>query len=88
MGSLAGFRSNTMVILQQHSPLGEPLEPYLFNCGDTESEKKRRKLSHLLHCATSLPAPVRAVEVMGGTRYFYPCLDPTNNLIYQETYDA
>jgi len=48
LGSLAKFRNNTMLVLQQQSPKGVPLAPHLFNCGDTGSEKKSRKISHLV----------------------------------------
>ena len=40
LGSLAEFRNNTMVALQQHSPQGTTLTPHFFNHGDTEGEKK------------------------------------------------
>jgi len=78
LGSLAEFRNNTMVVLQQQSPQGKPLEPHLFNCGDTDSEKKRRKISHLICRATSLTEPIRTSRTR-CTAYSYPCLDPANH---------
>jgi len=43
LGSLAEFRNNTMVALQQHSPQGTTLTPHFFNHGDTEGEKKKQE---------------------------------------------
>jgi len=54
LGSLTEFRNNSMVALQQHSPQGTTLTPHFFNRGDTEGEKKSRKISHLINRATGL----------------------------------
>jgi len=78
LGSLAKFRNNTMLVLQQQSPKGVPLAPHLFNCGDTGSEKQSRKISHLICRATSLMAPIRTSRTR-CTGYSYSCLDPASH---------
>jgi len=71
LGSLTEFRNNSMVALQQHSPQGTTLTPHFFNHGDTEGERKIRKISHLINRATSLQIPGTPKH----SRHSYPCQD-------------
>jgi len=71
LGSLTEFRSNSMVALQQHSTQGTTLTPHFFNHGDTECERKSRKISHLINRATSLQ--IRGTPLR--SRHSYPCQD-------------
>jgi len=71
LGSLTEFRNNSMVALQQHSPQGTTLTPHFFNHGDTEGERKIRKISHLINRATSLQIPGTPKR----SRHSYPCQD-------------
>jgi len=71
LGSLSEFRNNSMVALQQHSPLGTTLTPHFFNHGDTECGRKSRKISHLINHATSLQIPRTPLH----SRHSYPCQD-------------
>jgi len=69
LGSLSEFRNNSMIALQQRSPPGTTLAPHFFNQGDTKGERRSRKISHLIHRATSLQIP--GTPKRSG--YSYPC---------------
>jgi len=57
LGSLSEFRENSMIALQQRSPQGLPLSPHFFNPGDTQAERRSRRISDLIHRATGLQIP-------------------------------
>jgi len=78
LGSLAEFRNNTMVALQQHSPQETTLTLHFFNHGDTEGGKKNWKISHLICRATGLQTPVTAR--LGHSGHSYSCQDPASHL--------
>jgi len=71
LGSLTEFRKNSMIALQQHFPQGTTLTPHFFNHGETECERKSRKISHLIHRATGLQIPGTPLR----SRHSYPCQD-------------
>jgi len=71
LGSLTEFCNNSMVALQQHSPQGTTLTPHFLNHEDTESERKSRKISHLINRATSLQIPGTPKR----SRHSCPCQD-------------
>jgi len=75
LGSLSEFRNNSMIALQQRSPHGTTLAPHFFNQGDTKGERKRRKISHLIHRATSLQIPGNPER----SEHSHPCQDPNSH---------
>jgi len=75
LGSLSEFRNNSMIALQQRSPHGTTLGPHFFNQGDTIDERKSRKISHLIHRATSLQIPGNPTRL----GHAYPCQDPISH---------
>jgi len=71
LGSLAEFRENSLIALQQRSPQGIPLGFHFFNHGDTLADRKSRRISHLIHRATGLQIPGSPLPI-----YPYPTSHP------------
>ena len=63
-----------MIALQQRSPQGLPLDPHFFNPGDTQADRRGRRISHLIHRATGLQIPGTPLPI-----HPYPCQDPTSH---------